>query len=125
MCLKKQATTTMTDQLIRVVLNHHINNSSRDLKVHLEETQQPLLLSGGDQVNVKVSASMIQTHERAIKLSGCFEGHVDRDQCRNQCRANFQLQLCGCLPWSYSRFYSVDAAATTDGSEQQGFFLII
>ena len=31
------------------------------------------------------------------------KGPVDLVHCQTVCRANFQLQLCGCLPWLYSR----------------------
>lgn len=61
--------------------------------------------ANGDKVNVKVSSSVIETQQRALDVSNCFPetGKVDVLRCQSKCRANFQLELCGCLPWLYSR----------------------
>lgn len=55
----------------------------------------------GDNLLVKLSADVIETVENSKDY--CHAGQLDMVQCQSICKADFQLQLCGCLPWLYSR----------------------
>ena len=59
-------------------------------------------VGGPDILDAKISGRVIETQFRA--QDQCFKEKVDVLRCQSECRANFQLLLCGCLPWLYSRF---------------------